>query len=68
MYSTLSLGTQQESSLANELQELETNLLQCIQQFRTVEATRAQLVAQLRESLNDQVLYAETKLIVLEVR
>ncbi|KAF3789637.1 Regulation of nuclear pre-mRNA domain-containing protein 1B, partial [Nymphaea thermarum] len=47
-------GNQQESTLANELQEQETILRQCIAQLQDTEATRTALVAQLKEALQDQ--------------
>ncbi|ERM94251.1 regulation of nuclear pre-mRNA domain-containing protein 1B [Amborella trichopoda] len=47
-------GDPQRTTLANELQEQETLLKQCIEQLETVESNRAALVSQLREALNDQ--------------
>ncbi|XP_049933159.1 uncharacterized protein LOC116249911 isoform X2 [Nymphaea colorata] len=47
-------GNQQESTLANELQEQENILRQCIAQLQNTEATRTALVAQLKEALQDQ--------------
>eukprot|EP00268_Persea_americana_P020859 TRINITY_DN2089_c1_g1_i2.p1 TRINITY_DN2089_c1_g1~~TRINITY_DN2089_c1_g1_i2.p1 ORF type:complete len:345 (+),score=100.38 TRINITY_DN2089_c1_g1_i2:1107-2141(+) len=40
--------------LANELQEEETLLKQCIEKLRTVEETRVALVSQLKEALKEQ--------------
>ncbi|XP_043707417.1 formin-like protein 7 [Telopea speciosissima] len=51
-------GNQQGPTFANELQERENFLQQCIDQLESVEATRVALVAQLKEALQDQ----ETKL------
>ncbi|XP_058080116.1 actin cytoskeleton-regulatory complex protein PAN1-like [Magnolia sinica] len=47
-------GNQQGSTLTNELQEHETILRECIDQLGSVEATRAALVAQLKEALQEQ--------------
>ncbi|XP_042514104.1 regulation of nuclear pre-mRNA domain-containing protein 2-like isoform X2 [Macadamia integrifolia] len=47
-------GNQQGPTLANELQEQDNVLRQCIKQLESVEATRAALVAQLKEALQDQ--------------
>ena len=48
-------GNLQGSPLTNELQEQETILKQCIDQLRNVEATRASLIAHLKEGLQEQV-------------
>ncbi|CAI0428963.1 unnamed protein product [Linum tenue] len=42
------------TSLAKELEQEDTLLKQCIQKLKSVEASRATLVSQLREALNDQ--------------
>ncbi|CAI0428558.1 unnamed protein product [Linum tenue] len=42
------------TSLAKELEQEDTLLKQCIQKLKSVEASRAALVSQLREALNDQ--------------
>ncbi|CAI0428557.1 unnamed protein product [Linum tenue] len=47
------------TSLAKELEQEDTLLKQCIQKLKSVEASRAALVSQLREALNDQVAQAQ---------
>ncbi|KAJ4980058.1 hypothetical protein NE237_010838 [Protea cynaroides] len=47
-------GNQHGSVLANELQEQDNVLRQCVKQLESVEATRAALVAQLKETLQDE--------------
>ncbi|XP_043724574.1 regulation of nuclear pre-mRNA domain-containing protein 1B-like [Telopea speciosissima] len=47
-------GNQQDPTLANELQEQDNILRQCIKQLESVKATRAALVSQLKEALHDQ--------------
>ncbi|CAL1408949.1 unnamed protein product [Linum trigynum] len=42
------------TSLAKDLEQEETLLKQCVQKLKSVEASRASLVSQLREALNDQ--------------
>ncbi|PIA48017.1 hypothetical protein AQUCO_01400543v1 [Aquilegia coerulea] len=42
------------TTLANELEEQETVLKQCIEKLKSVEATREALVAQLKEALHEQ--------------
>ncbi|XP_068663550.1 uncharacterized protein [Aristolochia californica] len=54
-------GNQQESSLANEIEELETALKQCMQQLGSIEAKRCALIARLKEALQEQ----ESKLEVI---
>ncbi|ONK77979.1 uncharacterized protein A4U43_C02F12950 [Asparagus officinalis] len=47
-------GNLQGSLLNSELQEQETNLKQCIDQLKSVEATRASLIAHLKEGIEEQ--------------
>lgn len=47
-------GDPNRTTLANELEEHENLLNQCIEKLRSVEATRAALVAQLKEALHEQ--------------
>ncbi|OVA03318.1 CID domain [Macleaya cordata] len=47
-------GDPKRTTLANELQEEETLLKQCIEKLKSVEATRAGLVSQLKEALHEQ--------------
>ncbi|KAJ6794853.1 regulation of nuclear pre-mRNA domain-containing protein 1B-like [Iris pallida] len=47
-------GTLQGLPLLEELQEQEATLKQCVDQFGSIEATRAALVAQLKEALEEQ--------------
>ncbi|CAL1400960.1 unnamed protein product [Linum trigynum] len=42
------------TSLAKDLEQEETLLKQCVQKLKSVEASRASLVSQLRDALNDQ--------------
>lgn len=43
-------------TLANELEEQENLLKQCVDKLKVVEANRVALVSQLRDALNEQVL------------
>lgn len=43
-------------TLAKELEDEENTLKQCIEKLKSVEATRAALVSQLKEALHEQVL------------
>ncbi|XP_031391914.1 regulation of nuclear pre-mRNA domain-containing protein 1B-like [Punica granatum] len=47
-------GNQQGSALVDDLQDQENGLLQCIHLLESAEATRAALVSQLKEALEDQ--------------
>lgn len=47
-------GDPNRTTLSNELEEHETLLNQCIEKLKSVEATRAALVAQLKEALHEQ--------------
>ncbi|RZC64646.1 hypothetical protein C5167_008334 [Papaver somniferum] len=47
-------GDPQRTTLANELQEEENVLKECIEKLKSVEATRAALVSQLKEALHEQ--------------
>ncbi|KAI3981093.1 hypothetical protein MKX01_032233 [Papaver californicum] len=47
-------GDPQRTTLANELQEEENLLKECIEKLKSVEATRAALVSQLKEALHEQ--------------
>lgn len=55
MTNCLQSGNLQGSPLTNELQKQETILKQCIDQLRSVESTRASLIAYLKEGLDEQV-------------
>uniref|UniRef100_A0A5B6Z3U9 Putative regulation of nuclear pre-mRNA domain-containing protein 1B-like n=1 Tax=Davidia involucrata TaxID=16924 RepID=A0A5B6Z3U9_DAVIN len=59
--STSTQGNQQGSALLDEIQEQENILQQCVRQLASAEATRAALVSQLKEALQDQ----ESKLEVI---
>ncbi|XP_042488863.1 uncharacterized protein LOC122069002 isoform X3 [Macadamia integrifolia] len=61
-------GNQQGPTFANELQEQENALRQCIDQLESVEATRVALVAQLKEALQDQESKLELIRTQLQVR
>lgn len=52
--STLIQGNQQEPVIEDELQDQENVLKQCVEQLESAEATRATLISQLREALQDQ--------------
>ncbi|KAA8516294.1 hypothetical protein F0562_016587 [Nyssa sinensis] len=62
--STSTQGNQQGSALLDEIQEHENILQQCVRQLESAEATRATLVSQLREALQDQ----ESKLEVIHTQ
>ncbi|KAI3848719.1 hypothetical protein MKX03_025093 [Papaver bracteatum] len=47
-------GDPQRTTLANELQEEENVLKECIEKLKSVEETRAALVSQLKEALHEQ--------------
>ncbi|KAG2687481.1 hypothetical protein I3760_09G053000 [Carya illinoinensis] len=53
--SALTQGNQQGSAVVDELQEQEGILKQYVGQLESAEATRASLISQLREALQDQV-------------
>ncbi|XP_035544822.1 formin-2-like isoform X5 [Juglans regia] len=53
--SALTQGNQQGSAVVDELQEQEVILKQCVGQLESAEATRASLISQLKEALQDQV-------------
>lgn len=50
-------GTQQGSTLLDDLKEQEDVLNQSVGQLENVEATRSALVSQLKEALQDQVIF-----------
>lgn len=50
-------GTQQGSTLLDDLKEQEDVLNQSVGQLENVEATRSALVSQLKEALQDQVRF-----------
>ncbi|XP_041024793.1 regulation of nuclear pre-mRNA domain-containing protein 2-like isoform X2 [Juglans microcarpa x Juglans regia] len=52
--SALTQGNQQGSAVVDELQEQEVILKQCVGQLESAEATRASLISQLKEALQDQ--------------
>uniref|UniRef100_A0A5B6Z5R5 Putative regulation of nuclear pre-mRNA domain-containing protein 1B-like n=1 Tax=Davidia involucrata TaxID=16924 RepID=A0A5B6Z5R5_DAVIN len=52
--STSTQGNQQGSALLDEIQEQENVLQQCVWQLESAEATRAALVSQFKEALQDQ--------------
>ncbi|XP_011620697.1 regulation of nuclear pre-mRNA domain-containing protein 1A isoform X2 [Amborella trichopoda] len=49
-----SRGDPQGATLANELDEQESNLRQCIEVLKSIEANRASLIIQLKEALQEQ--------------
>lgn len=49
------VGDPRRETLANELQEEEAVLKQCLEKLKVVEANRASLVSQLKEALHEQV-------------
>lgn len=51
------LGNQHGSALVDQLQEQENVLLECVRRLESAETTRAALVYQLKEALQDQVLF-----------
>ncbi|XP_059427937.1 uncharacterized protein LOC132161773 [Corylus avellana] len=53
--SILIQGNQQEPVIVDELQDQENVLKQCVEQLESAEATRATLISQLKEALQDQV-------------
>ncbi|KAG9458505.1 hypothetical protein H6P81_003013 [Aristolochia fimbriata] len=57
-------GNQQGSSLANDLEELEIVLKQCMHQLGSIEAARGALIARLKEALQEQ----ESKLEVIRTQ
>ena len=50
-------GNQQEPVIVDELQDQENVLKQCVEQLESAEATRATLISQLKEALQDQVWF-----------
>lgn len=50
-------GTHQGSTLLDDLKEQEDVLNQSVGQLENVEATRSALVSQLKEALQDQVIF-----------
>ncbi|XWS58606.1 hypothetical protein CRYUN_Cryun08bG0048900 [Craigia yunnanensis] len=52
--SSLAQGNQNGSALLDELQQQEKTLQQCIEQLENIETTRAALIFQLKESLQEQ--------------
>ncbi|GLT52891.1 hypothetical protein SLA2020_262010 [Shorea laevis] len=66
--STLIRGNQQEPVIVDELQDQENVLKQCVEQLESAEATRATLISQLREALQDQESKLELIRTQLQVR
>ncbi|KAL4351492.1 hypothetical protein GQ457_06G016290 [Hibiscus cannabinus] len=52
--SSLAQGNQNGSALLDELQQQESALRQCVEQLENIETTRAALISQLKEALQEQ--------------
>lgn len=50
------MGDPRRASLAEEIQNEETNLKQCMEKLKLVESNRGALVSQLKDALKEQVL------------